>query len=447
MLSHARAESAAAEAATWLAGAFGLERVAIGLVERHAVELLAVSHGASLDRRQDFNTRIVAAMDEAIDQGTAISLPQAADSQAQPRITLAHAELSRNSGNAVCTIPFIDPASGELAGALMFERQGAAPFEGRDLALGAAMVGAIAPLLLLKRGAELAWWQRLAADGRSFLTRLRQPGQYGFKAMALLPPLALLLLVLAPLPYHVNAPVRLEGAIQRALVANDDGFIQQVMVRPGDLVKTGQLLVEMAQQDLLVQRSKLESELAQQEGAYGMALASADRGQLIASQAKADQARAQLELIAQQIERASIRAPFDGVIISGDLTQSLGAPVQRGGLLMVVAPRDRYRLIVEADERDINDVAIGAAGAITLAAMPDQSIAFRTERIAPVAVTRNGRHFFEVEGRLDSTAVTIRPGLEGVARIEAPSRSLASAWGHRVWVWLRMSLWSLGWWQ
>lgn len=408
---------------------------------------MAVSHGATLDRRQELNTRITAAMDEAIDQAAAISLPPCADNQGQPRITLAHAELRRSSGNALCTIPFIDPASGELAGALTFEREGPAPFESRDLALGAAMVGAIAPLLLLKHHGELAWWQRLLQDGRQFFTRLRRPGSHGLKALTVLPPLALLLLVLAPLPYHVNAPVRLEGAIQRALVANDDGFIQQVMVRPGDLVKQGQVLVEMAQQDLVIQRSKLESELAQQEGAYGMALASSDRGQLIASQAKADQARAQLELIGQQIERASIRAPFDGVIISGDLTQSLGAPVQRGGLLMVVAPRDRYRLIVETDERDIGDVAIGAAGAMTLAALPDQSIAFRTERIAPVAVTRDGRHFFEVEGRLDSTAVTIRPGLEGVARIEAPSRSLASAWGRRAWVWLRMSLWSLGWWQ
>ena len=79
-------------------------------------------------------------------------------------------------------------------------------------------------------------------------------------------------------------------------------------------------------------------------------------------------------------------------------------------------------------------------------ALPEQVFRFSTERIAPVAVTRDGRHFFEVEGKLDSASDVLRPGLEGIARIAAPERPLASAVGHRIRTWIRMSLWSLGWW-
>jgi multidrug resistance efflux pump len=275
---------------------------------------------------------------------------------------------------------------------------------------------------------------------------LRNPGGWRLKLAVAAAAPALAASFLLPLPYQVTAPVRLEGAVQRALTAPDDGYIQQVSARPGDMVKAGQVLAELAQQDLQLERSKIESELAQYEGGYGVALAQADRPTLIAYQAKADQARSRLELISHQIERARIVAPFDGVVISGDLTQSLGAPVQKGNPLLVVAPHDSYRLMVEVDERDIADVAAGAAGKIRLTALPDQAIPFAIERIAPVAVSRDGRHFFEAEGRLQSGSAVIRPGLEGIARVDALARPLAAMLGHRLHAWLRLSLWSLGWW-
>jgi multidrug resistance efflux pump len=54
-------------------------------------------------------------------------------------------------------------------------------------------------------------------------------------------------------------------------------------------------------------------------------MARADRAQLVISQAKADEARAQLALVDEQLGRIRIEAPFDGVVIRGDLSQSLGA--------------------------------------------------------------------------------------------------------------------------
>jgi multidrug resistance efflux pump len=206
------------------------------------------------------------------------------------------------------------------------------------------------------------------------------------------------------------------------------------------------VLAELAQQDLQIERSKWESELAQQVNAYGAALARADRSLLMVSHAKVAETQAQLELIEKQIERAQLRAPFDGVVLSGDLTQSLGAPVQRGTVLLVVAPLDRYRLIIEVDERDIADVRAGAAGRLALAALPGKTFPFRTERIAPLAATRDGRHFFEVEGKIESTDI-LRPGMQGVVRIVADDRPLAVQAFQQLFGWLRLQLWSRGLWQ
>jgi hypothetical protein len=443
LLSHSRLDAAAADLATRLARIAGVDQVAIGLLEGAQVRVIALSHGATIDARQDLAALLAAAMEEAIDQSATVVYPQSAG---QPRIIAAHADLAGRRGSSVFTIPLA--VDGSMAGAITMERHGAARPDALSLAACETLVLSLAPLLLLLRDRERSLAAHAGAALKNAARRIRMQTGPGRALAAGLALVALAAFCLAPLPYDVSAPVRLEGAIQRALTAPDDGYLQQVNVRPGDVVKAGQVLAELGQQDLQLERTKTESELAQHESGYGAALAQADRSMLVAYQARADQARSRLDLISRQIARSRISAPFDGVILSGDLSQALGTPVQRGSPLMVVAPLDRYRLIAEVDERDIADVRDGAPGRITLAALPEQVFRFSTERIAPVAVTRDGRHFFEVEGKLDAGAGAgaIRPGLEGIARIAAPARPLASALGHRLRTWLRMSLWSLGWW-
>ncbi|MDH5534140.1 MAG: efflux RND transporter periplasmic adaptor subunit [Betaproteobacteria bacterium] len=443
VLARQRLDEAAAAFATRLAEWFECDRVCVGFIEDGCARVLAMSHGVALDAKQELTRGVAAAMDEAVDQAATINFPAAMPGN--PRITLAHAELARRHSSAACSIPIAN--LGAIVGAVTLERASDRPLNPQELTLGEDIVSLVGPVLALKFESQRPWRARARQTINEGWSRLTGPGELRLKLSVAGIALAAAFVFLLPLPYHVTAPARLEGAIQRALVAAADGFIQQVSVRPGDAVQEGQILVELAQQDLQLERSRWESELAQQTNAYGAALARADRSTLMVSHAKVAESRAQLDLVNQQIERAQIKAPFDGIVISGDLTQSLGAPVQRGNVLMVIAPHDRYRLIVEADERDIVDVKVGAEGRISLAALPGEVLHFRTERIAPLAVTRDSRHFFEVEGKPDAGTRALRPGLQGVAKIEAGSRPLASRVFHRLLVWLRLNLWSWGVWQ
>ena len=63
--------------------------------------------------------------------------------------------------------------------------------------------------------------------------------------------------------------------------------------------------------------------------------------------------------------------------------------------------------------------------------------------MTPVATARDGRNFFEVEAELQEAA-PLRPGLRGVAKIDAGQSTIAWAWTHRLVGWLRLSLWSWG---
>lgn len=93
--------------------------------------------------------------------------------------------------------------------------------------------------------------------------------------------------LLLPTPYSVSAPAKLEGAVQRVLTAPADGYLHKVYVRPGDRVKVGQVLAEMADQDMQVELRGLEAELAQQENALISAQTRSDRAEYSASQSRA----------------------------------------------------------------------------------------------------------------------------------------------------------------
>lgn len=442
VLSRRRFEEAAATFATQLSQRFGLDRAAIGFLEDGYARVVAVSHGAAVDGHE-FHRGVAAAMDEAIDQAATVRHPPL--ESRQPRITLCHAALARQNASAVCSIPLVEFDT--VVGAVTIEGGTERALNEEDIEACEHVVALVGPVLAMKRRDETPWTARARQRLRETGARLLRSGDLKLKVSVAAAAGVVVVTGFIPLPYTVTAPARLEGSVQRAVVAATDGFIQQVAVRPGDAVRQGQILAELAQQDLMLERSKWESELAQQLNAYGAALARADRPLLMVNHAKAAEARAQLELIEKQIERAQLRAPFDGVVISGDLTQSLGAPVRRGDTLMVLAPREGHRLIVEVDERDIIDVRTGARGRVALAALPAQPFAFQVQRVTPVSTTKDGRHYFEVEGKLSAEESALRPGLQGIARIQAEPRPFASRMLGRALNWLRMKLWSWGWWS
>jgi multidrug resistance efflux pump len=233
--------------------------------------------------------------------------------------------------------------------------------------------------------------------------------------------------------------------VPRVLAAPGDGYLTQVMVRPGDAVAAGQVLVEFAGEDLQIERSRLQAELAGAQAAMGDAMSRHDRAQLAIHSAKSDELTAQLALADQRIERAQMKAPFDAVVIAGDLAQSLGAPVKKGEPLLTLAPSRGFRAIVEVEDADIGQVRRGQDGSMVLTAQPDRALPLRVQRITPLATQADGRNVFEIEVAIEGPAGLpldeLRPGMRGIARLHTGELPLALAWTSDVTAWLRLAAW------
>lgn len=439
LLAHPTLAEGAMAMVTELAAAAGSERVTLGVMNPE-MEVVAVSHSAEFKSQQSLLRLAAAAMQEAADQGARVGYPALATDPA--RIILAHAELHARSGHALLSVPLAH--AGQAVGALLVEYRADKAPGAEQIALCESVASVIGPLVWLRQRAERSWHERLAQSARAAWQRLVRRDDPLPKAALLLGIGLLLAATLIPVNYRVGAPARIEGAVQRVIAAPFDGFLQRSHVRPGDAVRAGDLLAEMADQDLTLERRKWEGALTQHENTYAAALARADRAQFVISHGKAEEARAQLELVRQQLSRTRLVAPIDGVVIKGDLSQTLGSPVQRGESLLTVAPREQYRLIVEVDERDIADIRPGQSGHLALSSLPSDTLPLVVERVTPVSNVRDGRNLFDVEARLPATAIALRPGLQGVAKIDAGEQTFAWIWSHRAVDWLRLTWWSWG---
>jgi biotin carboxyl carrier protein len=427
------------EVATELATAFECDRVSIGLMKGRFNEVLAVSHSAGIQPTHSLLQLLAAAMDEAVDQSSVVQYPPLQDGAHQ--IILSHAELAnRHNVQQLLSVPMMREQT--IIGAILFERRDLQPFTSEQIDLLDNLGATLGPVLELKRERNYSWFSRLKADIGLMWQKLSAKDGRTLRLTLASVVLGLLALPLIPINYSLNAPAKLEGISQRVMVAPADGFLRSTSVRPGDLVKKGQVLAEMADDDLRQERRRWESEVLRHDGTFGDALKRRDRAQMAGAQAQAAEARAQLNLAEQQIERTRITAPFNGVILKGDLKQQIGAPFKRGDTLLVLAPANEYRVIISVEDRAIDSIQKGAKGNLLLTAMPDNAMPVTVERILPVANAQDGRNAFEVEAKLGDYSLALRPGMEGVAKIEAGQRSLYWMLGHRVFDWLKLTFWS-----
>ena len=114
-------------------------------------------------------------------------------------------------------------------------------------------------------------------------------------------------------------------------------------------------------------------------------------------------------------------------------------------MLLTIAPNNSFRLIIEVDESDIAAIVPGQKGELALAAVPERALMFTTRRVVPFAASSDSRNYFEVEAAMEPQGASLRPGLSGVARIDAGQRTLWWMATHRLFNWLRLMFWSIGW--
>jgi len=227
--------------------------------------------------------------------------------------------------------------------------------------------------------------------------------------------------------------VRSEGEAQ--LKAEVAGTVAQVLVRPGDRVRRGAPLVTLDPRpfDLAVQEAEAAVDEAQVR--YHDAVApdsivlgrppSDEQRRIALSRSGMQSARVRLERARLDKERATIAAPYDGMVDRVDVSQ--GERVQAGANITRVVNLNALRIEAAVLEHDLPLIRQGGAAIITSAAAPDETVTGRISAVLPVidSVTRSGRAYVRLPG-----GGALRPGMYADVRLEAsrlPNRRLVPA--------------------
>lgn len=419
-----------------LAQRFACQRVMLALEKRKSVRVIAVSHSAVFEEKAALVHAAAQAMSEALDQRARIAFPEPPGSALLA--AAMHRRYAEESGSAALCSCVLE-AGGEVQAVWLLERD--RPFTAGELEFLDLLAAALAPVVESRRAAS----ESLAGHARRSLRRLANAltdGSYpALKLGGVLLAALLAAAAMIPLDYRVSAPALVEGSHQRASVAAFQGYIREAPARAGDEVREGQTLALLEDKDLQLERQRWEAEVELARQRAREARGAADRVALRLAAAQMQQANAQLQLVLENLSRARVAAPFDGVVVRGDLTQQLGSPVERGTVLFEVAPLDAWRVILKVDERDIVDVHEGRPGELVLASMPGERLPFRVKRVTPVSTPQEGRNYFRVEAEMLEGGARLRPGMEGVAKVEAGERTLLWLWTHRLVDWLALTWW------
>ncbi len=415
----------------------GCTRVCLGIGDKDRMRLLAVSDVIEPDRRGSRAKAVVRAMQEALEAGETRCWPKDGIAEAPASAQRDLAESASLAG--VCSVPLSKGLREPLV--FLFEYAGEKRWSERVRPGCEEAAGVVAPLLELRRLRDAPWVYRFGAllsDGLRQLAGRRGRLHRVLVAIALV---SLAVLAMGTGEHRVSAPAVVEGAVQRAVVAPFEGYISTADVRAGQVVAQGDLLARLDDRDLQNERRGLVAESGELVKQHRQAVALLEHGKAKVIEAQLAQTRARLASVDDRLARTELRAPLDGLVISGDWSRSLGVPVSRGELLFEISPLDAYRVAIMVSDREIAGLAAGQPGELILTALPRHPVQLTVTGVATLAAEEPGAPVFRVEAEVAEGGRTLRPGMEGVAKVTVGERRRWWIWTHALTDWLRLQVW------
>ncbi len=215
---------------------------------------------------------------------------------------------------------------------------------------------------------------------------------------------------------QLMVPGEVEGSKEAILASAQGGFVEAANVEIGDTVEAGDPLFRIDTQLYNARLEQVRAELraAQREHKraekLGKIISGAERD---SAKDRYDAARASLKVAQLQVKRATIRAPFGGVIVSVELEKGevagLGMPAAR--LLQL----DPIKVSVSVPDRDVVGLQVGTDVQVHTDALAEPRVGKLT-RINPAADLDTRAFFVEVEIPNEDRALL--PGMIARVHIE-----------------------------
>ncbi|MEO1009202.1 MAG: efflux RND transporter periplasmic adaptor subunit [Planctomycetota bacterium] len=441
-----------------LARAAGADRAALGWVkglgDSGVVRVVALSDTEHVDRRLKMVRMIEAAMEECFDQEHAVvyPLPKAppsvdgsepdADPVLAAAITHAHRELS--SSDARMRVGSLPIRSGEnVVGVATLEVTDGVEVNPARLELLQATLDLVGPVIELRRSDDrplpVRAWHSTLRTAAWVLT----PKHTAWKLAAVVALVILLAITFIKIPYRIDAQAELVAVDERVVAAPYAGIIFEVPegIKPGAQVSAGDVLLRLDTTELQESQLDAQSRMSAALREADEARKENDLNAATQAEARAEQAAASLRYVNLQIERAVVRAPIDGTIISGDARRRVGSAAELGEPIYRIASLDQLEVVARVEDRDIGYVTAESVGGFATRARPGERFELQGQTLVPLGRPDEGANVFELRGVLVDPPGWLRPGMEGIAYFDTENKRIVWVLSRRLIDTVRLWLW------
>jgi putative peptide zinc metalloprotease protein len=273
-----------------------------------------------------------------------------------------------------------------------------------------------------------------------------------------------------PFPTIATAPLVVEPVDAQPVYVTVAGQLTRIHVRPGQSVKRGDVLVQLANRELAEHQRVVTASYEMQGVAVAVHRALGDAGQEAIAAEIHESLGAEVQSQSESIARLTVRAPCDGTVIvppkrrnaaalgtnheSGSTplaASELGAFLPIGTHVLTVAPRSEFQPVLLVDQKSQHCFAPGREVRIKLDHAPrgvlrgvieTRSVLYEQSAVAgersddgfggdKMATDSLGASVARAVVRLDAADAPLVAGLRGEARVMAVHPSFAVwAWRH-----------------
>jgi Barrel-sandwich domain of CusB or HlyD membrane-fusion len=409
----------------------------VGWLKSSFVQLQAISRTEKFDRQMAAAKSLETVMEECLDQDDEIVWPPPKEATV---IVRDHEKFAQDQkAGHLCSVPL--RYDGKPVAVVTLERL-SGPFTLVELQQ-LRLIGDMAAPRLADLQRRNRWFgARWAEELRISWAKLVGPEHTWAKAVAVGVTILLALLFFLHVPYRVQGSFVLRSDELAYLTAPFDGYIEEVSARPGDALAKNAPLLKFKTAELELDESFALADVNRYQRESEKDRAAGNLAEMRISQAMVEQSQARLDMARYRLQEATIRAPFPGVVVEGDLRERLGAPVKTADVMFRFARLDTLYVEAEVNERDVHEILNKTQGEIAFVSRPREKFNIRIIAIEPAAVQKNEANVFLVRCAIDQGFQPWwRPGMSGVCKFKVENRSLFWIITHRTVDFLRLKLW------
>ncbi|HEV8255058.1 MAG TPA: GAF domain-containing protein [Vicinamibacteria bacterium] len=254
---------------------------------------------------------------------------------------------------------------------------------------------------------------------------------------------ATIVVLLLPWRLRISGPARVLPGRRAAVTAGVDGIVSSVLRREGDTVAPGDVIATMASEAYQAALADARAAFLIAESDVARHRESGDAAAVFEAQSRRDELAARIAMEEDRLQRATLRAPVGGVIVTPRLEERVGQSLARGDELCVIADVASITAEVAIPEEDVAVVQAGQRVDLKLNPYPTRTFEGQVRRVG-ARIREEGQDRFAIaEVSVANTDGALKTGMLGRAKVLAGHRRIGALLARKPGRYLYSRLWPL----